>query len=719
MNKRVLLFNLYIIISSLVYSQVDSVHIPWNLEGANERIEAHRKGIVNLEFKLPDGTILSEQVPVKLELLKHKFIFGTSLSETWSYDHDDSSYKKYLKKVHGLFNYTTQTIFWQQAHGTEGSINVPQYVRDDIQWALDNNLSIKIMPLVWHEVLPEWLKESTDSAAIDASIRYHIQYLLEEFPEIKEWGVYNEAVAAFKNHTAESGITRWVEYKGGVTPAVEYLFNLVNEIAPDNKYINNHYTYKEQAFKELNQHLLNTDAGLGAVGIQTHMHDEPNMLSETEVWDFLEAYSVYGNLQLTEVTVPSSVPFKDWTEIQKFEALISEAMWTGKPRPFRPSTPAWEIYQAAYLKDFYTLSFSHPAVEAIIYWTASDLNAWRGAAGGLLDMEHNPKPAFYTLKELIREEWHTKVDEQTQSDGSLSFNGFYGEYSGFVTINNINYLINFSHMNEDSTIVITIDDNSTCETKFAIDTQTACNEYTWIDGITYAESNETATYTLTAANGCDSIVTLNLTILESSSGTDVQTACESYTWIDGNTYTESNQEATFLLTNSMGCDSVVSLDLEIIQIDNELVLMDTMLMATQENAIYQWLICGNDAVIKNEDAQYFIPDGSGSYAVIVSQENCSDTSNCVSINVVGFQDYSRDDILTYPNPAREVLYIDFASPYPEAARVILYDMMGKTFFNELMHNNQFELNTNDVRSGIYLLKVDIANIMYISKIQIQ
>ena len=35
----------------------------------------------------------------------------------------------------------------------------------------------------------------------------------------------------------------------------------------------------------------------------------------------------------------------------------------------------------------------------------------------------------------------------------------------------------------------------------------------------------------------DSTVTLDLTITNSNTGTDVQTACDSYTWIDGNTYT--------------------------------------------------------------------------------------------------------------------------------------------------------------------------------------
>ena len=93
----------------------------------------------------------------------------------------------------------------------------------------------------------------------------------------------------------------------------------------------------------------------------------------------------------------------------------------------------------------------------------------------------------------------------------------------------------------------------------ATDTQTACDTYTWIDGITYTTSNNSATWTLTNASGCDSTVTLDLTITNSNTGTDVQTACDSYTWIDGNTYTTSNNSAIWTLTNASGCDSTVTL----------------------------------------------------------------------------------------------------------------------------------------------------------------
>ena len=108
------------------------------------------------------------------------------------------------------------------------------------------------------------------------------------------------------------------------------------------------------------------------------------------------------------------------------------------------------------------------------------------------------------------------------------------------------------------TLHLTINHSNT-----GIDTQIACDRYTWIDGETYSESTNEPTFTLTNTEGCDSVITLHLTINHSNTGIDTQIACGSYTWINGITYTESTTEPTFVLTNAEGCDSVVTLNLTI------------------------------------------------------------------------------------------------------------------------------------------------------------
>ena len=94
------------------------------------------------------------------------------------------------------------------------------------------------------------------------------------------------------------------------------------------------------------------------------------------------------------------------------------------------------------------------------------------------------------------------------------------------------------------------------------DTQVHCNEYTWLDGITYFESNDSVNYITEGFNGCDSIITLDLTINYSTSDTFNITECNGYTWINGITYYESGTYI-FQNTNTYGCSHLNVLNLTI------------------------------------------------------------------------------------------------------------------------------------------------------------
>ena len=104
---------------------------------------------------------------------------------------------------------------------------------------------------------------------------------------------------------------------------------------------------------------------------------------------------------------------------------------------------------------------------------------------------------------------------------------------------------------------------SCCAPNVGVDTQSVCDSYTWIDGNIYTDNNNTATHILTNATGCDSTVTLNLTITNSNTDSETVTECDSYTWnANGQTYTQTGQYTT-VLTNQVGCDSTVTLNLTI------------------------------------------------------------------------------------------------------------------------------------------------------------
>ena len=90
--------------------------------------------------------------------------------------------------------------------------------------------------------------------------------------------------------------------------------------------------------------------------------------------------------------------------------------------------------------------------------------------------------------------------------------------------------------------------------------ETACDSYVWNGDMKTA--NGEYTYTHLDTNGCTQVDTLHLTINHSTAGDTTATACENFTW-HGTTYTESTQNSTFTIQNSNGCDSVVTLHLTI------------------------------------------------------------------------------------------------------------------------------------------------------------
>ncbi len=237
-----------------------------------------------------------------------------------------------------------------------------------------------------------------------------------------------------------------------------------------------------------------------------------------------------------------------------------------------------------------------------------------------------------------------------------------------------------------------------------VDIQTACDSFTWIDGKTYTESNNSATHTLVNAAGCDSIVTLDLTILKSTTGVDIQTACDSYEWIDGETYAESNNSATHRLVNAAGCDSIVTLNLTFIKINTSLALNDSAIISAQDGANYQWLDCDNGRkVINGANTQNFDILKSGNYAIEITLMGCIDTTDCFNISLVGISEAKFENVKVYPNPNNGIVNIHFGGLLNPVIRVLTLE--GKLVYEqEKINSNEFQFKL-DVESGVYFIEI--------------
>ena len=243
------------------------------------------------------------------------------------------------------------------------------------------------------------------------------------------------------------------------------------------------------------------------------------------------------------------------------------------------------------------------------------------------------------------------------------------------------------------------------------DTKTECNSYTWIDGNTFTASNNSATFNITngAANGCDSLVTLDLTIVNATSGTDTRTECNSYTWFDGINYTASNNSATFNIVGGAanGCDSLVTLDLTINNV-SDLTTSSSGAIITANNlsASCQWLDCDNSNVtITGETGQSYTAVANGNYAVELTENGCVDTSACVAITSVGIIENDFGDVLSvYPNPTNGNFSIDLGSIY-ESSAVKIVDISGKLIDSKIINQSRILNLTIEAPSSIYIISI--------------
>lgn len=250
------------------------------------------------------------------------------------------------------------------------------------------------------------------------------------------------------------------------------------------------------------------------------------------------------------------------------------------------------------------------------------------------------------------------------------------------------------------------------------DVQVACGSYTWIDNNTYTSSNNSAVYTISggSANGCDSIVTLDLTINPASQSTDTHVACGSFTWIDNNTYTSSNNSAVYTISggSANGCDSVVILNLTINTVDVSVASSAVQLTANATNAQYQWVDCDNNfAAIQGANSQTFTATENGNYAVIVSASNgCSDTSACVAITSVSVEENTLEKgIVVSPNPTDGAFSIT-SSKYAGEVNIKVIDVAGKIIFQSTENmgpNKATKIDLTDMANGIYLVNLSDAN----------
>jgi len=224
-----------------------------------------------------------------------------------------------------------------------------------------------------------------------------------------------------------------------------------------------------------------------------------------------------------------------------------------------------------------------------------------------------------------------------------------------------------------------------------------------VDDVNYSTNNwtnidpQTSFSTDCNNNGCSCTPT---------SSTDTQSACDSYTWVDGNTYITSNNSATYTTSNAAGCDSTVTLDLTINPTpDNSITQNGGSLTATQTGATYQWIDCDNFFVpVIGEVNQTFFPSLSGYYAVEVTIGDCSSTSECRLVEFTGI-DEIESLISVHPNPTKDEVTLSIGTELLGTGFVVT-DNAGRIILTDTFKSTKQTVNLSGFNNGLYFITTD-------------
>ena len=257
----------------------------------------------------------------------------------------------------------------------------------------------------------------------------------------------------------------------------------------------------------------------------------------------------------------------------------------------------------------------------------------------------------------------------------------------------------------DSVITVNLTVNTT---SYSSQTITACDSLISPSGNSIWYNSGTYVDTLSNVNGCDSVITLNLTINATSYSSQTITACDSLVSPSGNSIWYNSGTYLDTLSNVVGCDSIVATILTINQLLAEITVIDdtTLLSSGPAGSTYQWIDCSNgNVVLTGETNQSYTASTNGDYAVIVTMNGCSDTSSCSTINSVNLDEINAiDRVALYPNPTNDNFTIEFET-LPEGSYLEIHSIDGKMMHRTNISSKQTVIGVQSWTKGVYIVQV--------------
>lgn len=390
-----------------------------------EGIEKYRKGDAKIIITNENGAPVSD-AKIKVVQKSHEFRFGANLFMLDEFETGEKN-EKYREYFADVFNMATLPFYWKDVEPTPGnmrfSIDSEKIYRRPaidlcIQYCKEHNIEPREHCLNYD--YPAWVIDKP-VPYVKEKLEERIRNLAERYSEdIHCWEVTNETLLSLLDQKM-SPFYRERDY-------VEWSFKTAEKYLKKNQLVINDATaniwstafnYDRSAYYMQIESELKKATRIDAIGLQFHMFHKKEAEKEKtkfyyepkHLYDVMDTYAEFNKpLHITEVTIPS---YSNDAEDEAIQAEIIEIL--------------------------YSIWFSHPNVEQIIYWNLvdgyaafapqGDMTAGENYFhGGLFRFDFSPKPAYFKLKKLIQEKWHSQANLITDKHGSAYFKGFYGQY---------------------------------------------------------------------------------------------------------------------------------------------------------------------------------------------------------------------------------------------------------------------------------------------------
>jgi hypothetical protein len=216
------------------------------------------------------------------------------------------------------------------------------------------------------------------------------------------------------------------------------------------------------------------------------------------------------------------------------------------------------------------------------------------------------------------------------------------------------------------------------------------------------------TDTLVNSIGCDSIINTNITLYPTYDSTQTIYLCAGDSvLIDGN-YIDSTSFYVQNIIDANGCNNSITSYVNLYQpLNTSVTINNNNLLANYPSILgvtYQWLDCNTNFIpLIGETNQTFTPIVNGSYAVIIANSTCADTSDCFDFITVGEMSLNDENLVSIsPNPVNEILTISIRSKTPQNAIITIYAADGKVVYANNLTSGMIDLS--ELSSGIYFVQ---------------